>query len=116
MVTLSFLGAVRACPSYAVMGPAKAALEATARALAAELGDKAIRVNVVSPGPVRTLSGRSIPGFKDMAACAAARSPLGRVATAAEVADAATFLASDGARAVTGQTLYVDGGFSAVAF
>lgn len=112
--SLSYVGAVRAAPSYRVMGAAKASLEATSRALAAELGPRGVRVNVISSGPVDTLAARGIAGFTDLRASVAARSPLARGVTPSDVGALATFLASDGASGITGQTLYVDGGFSAV--
>jgi enoyl-[acyl-carrier protein] reductase I len=114
IVALSFIGSQRAGSTYRVMGACKASLEASARQLAAELGPRKIRVNVISPGPVDTLAARGIPGFTGMREDAAKRSPLGRGVTGAEVGALAGFLASDGAAGITGQTLYVDGGFSAV--
>lgn len=103
------------------MGPAKASLESCARALAAELGGEAnsqgpggVRVNCLSPGPVRTMAARGIAGFDEMRREAAGRAPLGRAAELDEIAAAATFLASPLSSAVTGQTLYADCGFSAV--
>lgn len=104
-----------------MMGPAKASLESCARALAAELGGDAnsqgpggVRVNCLSPGPVRTMAARGIAGFDEMRREAAGRAPLGRAAELDEIAAAATFLASPLSSAVTGQTLYADCGFSAV--
>lgn len=99
------------------MGPAKASLESCARALAQELGPKengGIRVNCISPGPLRTIAARGITDFDDMRREAARRSPLGRDVSMEEIASTANFLASSHASAVTGQTLYVDCGFSAV--
>ena len=118
---LSFLGSTRAVPGYQVMGCAKASLEAAARGLALELGPRdgsnfrSIRVNVLSPGPVTTLASRGVRGFVEMKAAALARAPLRQTASAAEVGAAAAFLASDGAGSVTGQTIFLDGGLSAVA-
>jgi enoyl-[acyl-carrier protein] reductase I len=114
IVALSYIGAQRAGGAYRVMGAAKASLEASARHLALELGPRRIRVNVLSPGPIDTLAARGIPGFTGMKEAARERSPLGRGIVAADVGGAATFLASDDAAGVTGQTLYVDTGFSAV--
>eukprot|EP00947_MAST-08B_sp_MAST-8B-sp1_P005554 g5554.t1 len=111
ITSLSFLGAQRAFPGYGVMGVAKAALEATSRQLAAELGPDNIRVNCVSPGPVRTVSARGIRGFADMARAYEATAPLPTVSGAEEVADTVAFLASDAARGITGQTIFVDDGF-----
>ncbi len=113
IIALSYIGAQRAAGSYRVMGAAKASLEASARHLALELGPKRIRVNVLSPGPIDTLAARGIPGFTSMKESAAQRSPLGRGIVASDVGGAAAFLASDDASGVTGQTIYVDTGFSA---
>lgn len=114
ILTLSYLGAQRAILPYKVMGPAKASLEATVRLLAAELGPppNQVRVNALSPGPISTLSARGIPGFGDMCKEAAAAAPLRRNADSEDVGGAAVFLASDAAKAITGQVLYVDGGLS----
>lgn len=107
----------QAARTYNVMGPAKASLESCSRALAQELGSSAhggIRVNCLSPGPVRTMASRGIMGFDEMRREAASRSPLGRDVELEEIAGAATFLASASASGITGQTLHVDCGFSAV--
>ena len=85
------------------------------RGLALELGPHAVRVNCLSPGPMNTLAARGLRGFGELAGQARARAPLGRSTDHAELAASATFLASDGAAAITGQTLRVDGGFSSVA-
>lgn len=115
ILTLSYLGSNQAIPSYKVMGPAKASLEATVRLLAAELGpEHNIRVNAISPGPIHTLSSRGIPGFVDMYKEAEKLAPLRRNVTVEEVGEVATFLASEGARGMTGQVVYVDGGVSVV--
>jgi enoyl-[acyl-carrier protein] reductase I len=116
IMTLSYIAADRAVPGYNVMGVAKAALEAIVRYLAWDLGEAAIRVNAISAGPVRTLAARGIPGFGSMADQAAERAPLRRHITAAEVADAAVFLASPLSTSVTGETLFVDAGFHAMGF
>jgi enoyl-[acyl-carrier protein] reductase I len=112
VLALSYLGAARAAPSYRVMGAAKASLEACARGLAAELGPRGIRVNVLSVGPVPTLAARGIADFQALSEAAAARAPLQRGVTLEEVGRAAVFLST--ASGVTGQTLYVDAGLSAV--
>jgi enoyl-[acyl-carrier protein] reductase I len=112
IVTMTYLGGERAFPHYNVMGVAKAALDATMRQLAYELGEHAIRVNAVSAGPVRTLAGRSIPGFGDMEQIVAERSPLRRNIEAAEVAQTAVYLL--GASGVTGTVAYCDAGYHAV--
>ncbi|TFJ85854.1 hypothetical protein NSK_002674 [Nannochloropsis salina CCMP1776] len=117
ILTLSYLGAQRAIPPYKVMGPAKASLEASVRLLAAELGPPPhqIRVNALSVGPMATLSARGIPGFNDMCRAAAAMAPLRRNADLEDVGGAAVFLASDAAKSVTGQVIFVDGGLSIMA-
>ena len=102
ITALSYIGARKAVPEYLVMGPAKAALEATARGLAAELGPEGIRVNVISAGPVRTVAAKSIPGFSAMARSVQERAPLRRNISAPDVAGLATFLASDAASGITG--------------
>jgi enoyl-[acyl-carrier protein] reductase I len=112
IVTLTYLGGVRAVPRYNVMGVAKAALDASVRYLAADLGEANIRVNAVSAGPVRTLAARSIPGFTTMEEIMEQRSPLGRNVDAADVAQAATYLLA--ASNVTGSTVYVDAGYHAM--
>jgi enoyl-[acyl-carrier protein] reductase I len=112
IVTLTYLGGVRAVPRYNVMGVAKAALDASVRYLAADLGESNIRVNAVSAGPVRTLAARSIPGFTTMEEIMEQRSPLGRNVDASDVAQAATYLLA--APNVTGSTVYVDAGYHAM--
>ena len=111
LVTMSYLGGERVVPHYNVMGPAKAALESSARYLALDLGPQNIRVNVVSAGPIRTLAASGIGDFNKMLEIGKARSPLQRNVLADEVGDATVFLVSDLARGITGQTLYVDAGF-----
>src|SRR6201988_1006859 len=112
IVTLSYLGAVRAVPNYNVMGVAKAALEACVRYLALDLGGKKIRVNAISAAPARTLSSAAIRGFHDMAQEVERRSPLQRAMAIDEVGKMATVLLSDMSSGVTGQTVYVDVGFN----
>ncbi len=114
VLTLSYLGAVRSIPSYNVMGIAKASLEASVRFLAADLGAQGIRVNGISAGPIKTLAAAGIPGFRKMLALVASHSPLGRNVTIEEVGNAAAFLGSDLAAGITGEILYVDGGYSTV--
>ncbi len=114
ILTLSYLGAVRAIPSYNVMGLAKASLEANVRFLAADLGPKGIRVNGISAGPIKTLAAAGIGGFRKMLSRVAEVSPLRRNVTQEDVGNAAAFLCSDLAAGVTGEILYVDGGFSTV--
>jgi enoyl-[acyl-carrier protein] reductase I len=114
VVTMTYLGGERAVPHYNVMGVAKATLDSSVRYLAWDLGQKNIRVNAVSAGPVRTLAARSIAGFPTMESIVEERSPLHRPIDAADVAGAAAYLLSDDARNVTGTTLYVDSGYHAM--
>ena len=114
ILTMTYLGGERAVPHYNVMGVAKATLDASVRYLAWDLGQKNIRVNAISAGPVRTLAARSIAGFPTMEAIVEERSPLHRHVNADDVAAAAAYLLSDDARNVTGTTLYVDSGYHAM--
>lgn len=110
IMTMSYLGATRVVPNYNVMGVAKAALEASVRYLANDLGTTNIRVNAISAGAVKTASARAIKDFPMLLSAAADRSPLRRATEPAEVADAAVFLASSLSRGVTGNVLFVDSG------
>jgi len=114
IVTLSYLGAVRSVPNYNVMGLAKASLEANVRFLAADLGPQGVRVNGISAGPIKTLSAAGIPGMRKMQNAVAAAAPLRRNVTIDDVGNAAAFLCSDLAAGVTGEILYVDGGYGTV--
>jgi enoyl-[acyl-carrier protein] reductase I len=114
ILTMTYLGGERAVPHYNIMGVAKSALDASVRYLAWDLGQKNIRVNAVSAGPVRTLAARSIAGFPTMEAIVQERAPLHRHVDADDVGAAAAYLLSDDARNVTGTTLYVDSGFHAM--
>jgi enoyl-[acyl-carrier protein] reductase I len=114
VLTMTYLGGERAVPHYNVMGVAKAALDASVRYLAWDLGQKNIRVNAISAGPVRTLAARSIAGFPTMEAIVEERSPLRRHIEADDVGAAASYLLSEDARNVTGTTLYVDSGYHAM--
>ena len=114
IVTLSYLGAVRAVPNYNMMGVAKAALEATVRYLALDLGPKNIRVNAISAGPARTLSSSAIRDFHKMMHEVEERSPLHRSIKVEEAGKMAVALLSDLSSGVTGQTVYVDVGYSIV--
>jgi len=114
IVTMTYLGGERVVPHYNVMGVAKATLDASVRYLAWDLGEKNIRVNAVSAGPVRTLAARSIAGFPTMEAIVEERAPLRRHVSAEDVGAAAAYLLGDGARNVTGTTLYVDSGYHAM--
>jgi len=112
VMTLSYYGAEKVVANYNVMGVAKAALEASVRYLAADLGPDGIRVNAISAGPVRTLAAAGIAGFKRMYGEFADIAPLRSNITPEDVGGAAVYLASDLSVAVTGETLYVDGGFN----
>jgi enoyl-[acyl-carrier protein] reductase I len=114
ILTMTYLGGERAVPHYNVMGVAKATLDASVRYLAWDLGQKNIRVNAISAGPVRTLAARSIAGFPTMEAIVEERSPLHRHIDADDVGAAAAYLLSDDARNVTGTTMYVDSGYHAM--
>jgi enoyl-[acyl-carrier protein] reductase I len=114
ILTLTYLGSQRVFTNYNVMGVAKAALEASVRYLAADLGPKNIRVNAISAGPIKTLAASGISGFSSILQTYRERAPLRRTVETAEVADAAVFLLGPAGRAVTGEILMVDGGFHAV--
>jgi enoyl-[acyl-carrier protein] reductase I len=111
IVTLTYLGSTRVFPNYNVMGVAKAALEATVRYLAADLGPENIRVNAVSAGPVKTLAAAGIGGFSQILNVVRERAPLRRTIETGEVADAAMFLLSGAGRGITGEVLMVDAGY-----
>jgi enoyl-[acyl-carrier protein] reductase I len=111
IVAMTYYGAEKVVPHYNVMGVAKAALEASARYLAYDLGPKKIRVNCISSGPVNTLAARGISGFMEMLKHYEAHAPLKRNVTGEELGATGVFLASDGAAAITGQVLYVDCGY-----
>jgi enoyl-[acyl-carrier protein] reductase I len=115
LTTLSYLGSTRVATNYNVMGVAKAALEASTRYLASELGAKGIRVNAISAGPVKTTSARGVKDFGKMLEAVAAKAPLKRNCEPAEVGDTAVFLASDLGRGVTGNILFVDAGYQIMA-
>jgi len=112
--TLTYLGSTRVVTNYNVMGVAKAALECTVRYLAHDLGRKKIRVNAISAGPIRTLAAAGVGGFRDMYKHFADMSPLRENINIEDVGNAAVFLASDLSRHITGEVLYVDGGFNTV--
>lgn len=111
IVAMSYYGAAKVVPHYNVMGVAKASLEASTRYLAYDLGAKKIRVNCISAGPVQTLAARGISGFSSMMKHYEAHAPLKRSCTTEELGHTGVFLASDGAAGITGQVLYVDGGY-----
>jgi enoyl-[acyl-carrier protein] reductase I len=111
IVAMSYYGSEKVVPHYNVMGVAKAALESGTRYLAYDLGPKKIRVNCISAGPVNTLAARGISGFMEMYKHYEAHAPLKRIVTGEELGATGTFLASDGAAAITGQVIYVDCGY-----
>ena len=111
LLTMSYLGGVRTTPNYNVMGVAKAALEASTRYLAVDLGGENIRVNTLSAGPMRTLAGAAITGARHIFRHSEEQAPLGRNPDIDEVGRAAVYLLSDLASGVTGETHYVDGGY-----
>jgi enoyl-[acyl-carrier protein] reductase I len=112
ILALSYYGAEKAVPGYNVMGVAKAALEATTRYLAMELGQKGIRVNTISGGPLRTMSALAVGGFSEILGWVEKKSPLRRNITGNDVGDTSVWLLSDMSRGVTGQNVYVDAGYS----
>ena len=114
IVTLSYLGAQRVFPNYNVMGVAKAALEASVRYLASDLGPQNIRVNAISAGPVKTLAASGIAGFSGILQVYRDRAPLRRNTEPADVAETALFLLSDAGRGITGDVIMVDGGYHAM--
>lgn len=114
IITMSYLGAERAVPGYNVMGVAKAALEASVRYLAAELGEKKIRVNAISAGPIRTLAASAVGDFKSKIKLMDDFAPLRRTVTQEEVGKSALYFLSDLSTGVTGEIHYVDGGFNIV--
>jgi enoyl-[acyl-carrier protein] reductase I len=111
IVTLTYLGSERVFPNYNVMGVAKAALEATVRYLATDLGPQNIRVNAISAGPIKTLAASGVGGFSSILQIYRDRAPLRRNVETAEVADAACFLISPGGRGITGEVVMVDAGY-----
>lgn len=115
LLTLTYLGAERVVPNYNVMGLAKASLEANVRYLASSMGPEGIRVNGISAGPIRTLAASGIKDFRKMLSYNEAATPLRRNVTIEEVGNAAAFLCSDLASGISGEILYVDGGFNSVA-
>jgi enoyl-[acyl-carrier protein] reductase I len=115
IMTLTYYGSEKVAPNYNVMGVAKAALEATTRYLAADLGPKNIRVNAISAGPVRTLSAAGVSGFKSLYRQFAEMAPLQRNITPEDVGNTAVWLASDLSSAVTGEVVFVDAGFNILA-
>ena len=116
LVTLTYLGADRVLPNYNVMGVAKAALQASVRYLANDLGPKNIRVNAISAGPTQTLAARGIAGFMDLYKAAKEKSPLRLNTDPSQIGDTAAFLFSPLSRGITGQVIFVDSGYNILAF
>lgn len=114
LITMSYYGSLKVIPNYNVMGVAKAALEASVRYLASDLGSSGIRINAISAGPIKTLAAMGISGINEILNVVEKRSPLKRNVTQEDVAGAAVYLASGLARSVTGEILYVDSGFHTV--
>jgi enoyl-[acyl-carrier protein] reductase I len=114
VMTMTYIASERVFPSYNVMGVAKAALEATVRYLASDLGPQSIRVNAISAGPISTLAARGVKGFSGFMKAYPERAPLRRSTDPGEVGDTAVYLASDWSRGVTGEVIFVDEGFHAV--
>ena len=116
ILTLTYYGSEKVVPHYNVMGVAKAALEASVRYLAYDLGKRRVRVNAISAGPIKTLAARGISGFGDMLKAQAERAPLQRNVDVNEVAQTALFLCSDAGSGITGEVLYVDCGYNIMGF
>jgi enoyl-[acyl-carrier protein] reductase I len=114
VIALSYLGSTRAVKNYNVMGVCKAALEATVRYLAIDLGERGIRVNTLSPGPVNTISGRGVSGLTDMIKYVHEKAPLKRPYAQPEVGNSAVYLLSDLSKGVSGQIIFIDSGYSTV--
>ena len=115
ILTLTYLGSIQTLPNYNVMGLAKASLEANTRYLAASLGDKGIRVNAISAGPIKTLAASGVKNFRSMLENYAEKAPLGRTVTTEEVGNVAAFLCSNLASGITGEITFVDAGFNIAA-
>ena len=114
LLTVSFYGAEQVVEHYDMMGLVKAALESSVRYLAAELGNQKIRVNVLSPGPLATRAASGIDRFDELLRRTAERAPTHRLVTVDEIGPSAAFLASDAARQITGQVVYIDGGYHVI--
>lgn len=114
VITMTYLGSSKIIPGYNVMGVAKAALEASVRYLAYDLGPQGVRVNAISAGPIKTLAASAVSSFKDSYACMAEHSLLRRNVSAMDVGGAAVFLASNLSSCVTGEVLFVDSGFNRI--
>ena len=115
LLTLTYLGSIQVVPHYRLMGVAKSALEACVRELAADLGPDGIRINAISAGPIKTLAASGIADFRQLLGAFEGRSPMRRLVSIEDVGDAAVFMCSDLARAVTGEVQFVDCGFNITA-
>ena len=111
LLTMTYLGSVKSVPNYNVMGPARASLESTVRFLAADLGPQGIRVNAISAGPIKTLAAAGVSGFRGLLKHVASKTSIRRNVTIEDVGNTAAFLSSDLASGITGETIYVDGGY-----
>ena len=111
LLTMTYLGSFKSVPNYNVMGPAKASLESTVRFLAADLGPQGIRVNAISAGPIKTLAAAGVSGFRGLLKHVASKTSIRRNVTIEDVGNTAAFLSSDLASGITGETIYVDGGY-----
>jgi len=114
IITMTYYGSEKVIPNYNVMGVAKAALESSVRYLAADLGQKGIRVNAISAGPIKTLAAMGIAGFRDMLQLVEVKAPLKRNVTGEDIANTAIYLLSDLSSGVTGEVIYVDAGYNIV--
>lgn len=114
MLTMSYLGADEVVDHYGIMGPVKAALQSVTRYLAAELGTKAIRVNAISPGPLLTRAASGIKDFNNLMNEAIERAPMHKLVTPEDIGELASFLVSDAAKLITGETMFIDGGYHIV--
>ena len=112
ILTMSYYGSEKVVSNYNLMGPVKAALEACVRYLAVELGPQQIRVNALSPGPIKTRAASGLANFDLLMEQAASEAPMHQLETIEDVGDAAAFLISDKAKHITGQVIYVDGGYN----
>lgn len=115
VLTMSFYGAEKVVSHYNMMGPVKAALEASVKYLACDLGEQGVRVNAISTGPVKTRAASGLTDFDKLMEEAAKKAPLHQLVTIEQIGEMAAFLASDNARYVTGQTIYVDAGYNTTA-
>ena len=112
LFTMTFFGAQKVVPNYGIMGPVKAALEATTRYLAAELGPKKIRVHAISPGPLKTRAASGLSAFDELLNTAADKAPTRSLVGIDDVGVATAYLATDAAKLITGNTVFIDGGYN----